>query len=262
MTRIAVLLAAVALVELMLTIGLGASVKEVLAIARDRRGVVRAWPRRAVFPPDMEIASRWRIRPRDVLREFGDLRAPASLMRDERGDCGHGADDVEQAWRGLEFVALTRDRHRRCRLPADHIAEGRDQRCGYIQRIAQTGDTLGRTAKRVGAHAEHVDEATQLSAGLARLGNPRKNERRRDGAAVAGLQIFRQHAVHRQVEAIGAARRRNAAIIGDGFRIGRRAVVEFVIIGIAGDEVIGVEQSLAHAYRCAARVVEDRTFAA
>jgi BASS family bile acid:Na+ symporter len=53
--RLINLLAAVALVELMLTIGLGASVKEVLALARDWRGVVRACVANYVLVPAATI---------------------------------------------------------------------------------------------------------------------------------------------------------------------------------------------------------------
>jgi BASS family bile acid:Na+ symporter len=57
--RLINLLATVALVELMLTIGLGATVKEVLAVAKDWRGVVRAGVANYVLVPAATIGLLW-----------------------------------------------------------------------------------------------------------------------------------------------------------------------------------------------------------
>jgi BASS family bile acid:Na+ symporter len=57
--RVINLLAAVALVELMLTIGLGATVKDVLAVAKDWRGVVRAGVANYVLVPAATIGLLW-----------------------------------------------------------------------------------------------------------------------------------------------------------------------------------------------------------
>src|SRR4051794_25296141 len=60
--RLINILAAVALVELMLTIGLGATVNEVLAVARDWRGVVRAGVANYVLVPAATVGLLWAFR--------------------------------------------------------------------------------------------------------------------------------------------------------------------------------------------------------